>query len=256
MTANALWQQPLDGEHRRHRHVARVLKLAPAAPKPVALVVPAEYQLLHEAVKTRRPVPGLVALVGVAIALHAVVFWAIANARVEPAVIPPEVPQIEVVLTPPRPVEPPPVAQPEPPKPAPKQIVKKMVPKPAPKPMQQPVAQDVVKVPPPLPVQAAPAPVVETVTEPSADADYLQNPAPNYPSLAQRQGWEGTVWLNVFVKPNGLPGQIELQKTSGRKTLDDAAITAVRNWRFVPAKRGKTPVEGWVSVPIEFSLNS
>jgi len=183
------------------------------------------------------------------------VLWTVANVKLAAPVIAPEVPQIEVVLTPPKPIEqpPPPMAQPEPSKPVP-QVVKKIAPRPAPKPVEQPIPQDVVRVPPPPPVQAPTAPVAETVTEPSADADYLQNPAPNYPSLAQRQGWEGTVWLNVLVKPNGLPEKVELQTTSGRKTLDDAALAAVKNWRFVPAKRGKTPVEGWVSVPIEFSL--
>jgi protein TonB len=36
--------------------------------------------------------------------------------------------------------------------------------------------------------------------------------------------------------------------------LDDAALAAVQNWRFVPAKRGSVAVEGWVNVPIEFKL--
>jgi protein TonB len=254
MTANALWQQPLNGEHRRHRQAARVLKLAPAAPRPVAPVVPADYLQLHDAAQPRPRFAILLAMGITAAALHAAVFWTISNVKVAEPVTPPEVPQIEVVLTPPKPVEPPPVVQPEPPKPVPKQVVRKTIPKPVPKPVPKAEpAQEIVKAPPP-PAPVAPEPVAETVTEPSADADYLRNPPPNYPSLAQRQGWEGTVWLNVFVKPNGLPGKIELQKTSGRKTLDDAAIAAVRNWRFVPAKRGNTPVEGWVSVPIEFSL--
>jgi len=30
----------------------------------------------------------------------------------------------------------------------------------------------------------------------------------------------------------------------------------VKQWRFVPARRGKTPISAWVLVPISFSLKS
>ncbi|RMO67978.1 Ferric siderophore transport system protein, TonB family [Pseudomonas syringae pv. aptata] len=36
--------------------------------------------------------------------------------------------------------------------------------------------------------------------------------------------------------------------------LDEAAQAAVRQWTFIPAKRGDTPVEGWVNVPMAFKL--
>ncbi len=36
--------------------------------------------------------------------------------------------------------------------------------------------------------------------------------------------------------------------------VDRAAEQAVSRWRFVPAKRGDTPVEAWVLVPIVFKL--
>jgi protein TonB len=38
--------------------------------------------------------------------------------------------------------------------------------------------------------------------------------------------------------------------------LDDAALAAVQKWKFVPAKRGEQPIEGWVSFPIEFNIDS
>jgi protein TonB len=38
--------------------------------------------------------------------------------------------------------------------------------------------------------------------------------------------------------------------------LDDAAAETVRTrWRFVPARRGGTPVESTVSVPIRFRIH-
>jgi protein TonB len=69
-----------------------------------------------------------------------------------------------------------------------------------------------------------------------------------------RRGWEGTVLLRVQVLPSGQPGEIQIQKSSGRTQLDDAALAAVKRWSFVPAKQGDVPQAGWVSVPIDFKL--
>ena len=82
----------------------------------------------------------------------------------------------------------------------------------------------------------------------------LKNPAPEYPSLAQRRGWEGTVLLRVQVLASGKPGDIQIQKSSGRQQLDDAALAAVKRWSFVPAKQGDVAQDGWVSVPIDFKI--
>jgi protein TonB len=38
--------------------------------------------------------------------------------------------------------------------------------------------------------------------------------------------------------------------------LDEAAVSAVEGWRFVPAKRGDTPVASTVMVPINFKLDN
>ena len=37
--------------------------------------------------------------------------------------------------------------------------------------------------------------------------------------------------------------------------LDQAAAEAVRRWRFDPARRGQTPIDGWVTVPLNFKLS-
>ncbi len=93
------------------------------------------------------------------------------------------------------------------------------------------------------------------MTPASASAGYLKNPAPEYPALAHRRGWEGTVLLRVHVLASGKPGEIQLQNSSGRQQLDDAALAAVKRWSFVPAKQGEVAVDGWVSVPIEFKIH-
>ncbi|WP_163025653.1 energy transducer TonB, partial [Pseudomonas aeruginosa] len=101
----------------------------------------------------------------------------------------------------------------------------------------------------------APAAAPAALTPPSANAGYLHNPAPEYPALAMRRGWEGTVLLRVHVLASGSPSEIQVQKSSGREALDQAAVKAVKRWSFVPAKRGDKAEDGWVSVPIDFKLN-
>ena len=100
----------------------------------------------------------------------------------------------------------------------------------------------------------APAPVVEEpVTEATANAAYLNNPAPDYPAAASRNGWGGTVVLRVRVSASGSALEVSVKKSSGRKVLDESAIAAVKNWTFVPSKRGSKPIDGWATVPIIFN---
>jgi protein TonB len=94
------------------------------------------------------------------------------------------------------------------------------------------------------------------LTEPRYEADYLQNAKPSYPSLSRRLREQGTVLLRVLVSAGGEPKQIQLLKSSGYPRLDDAALRAVEDWRFVPAKRGHEPLEAWVQIPLQFSLRS
>lgn len=115
-----------------------------------------------------------------------------------------------------------------------------------------PAAPTVVSAPP----QAAPspAPVAEAVTQARFDADYLRNPAPPYPPLSKRMGEEGKVVLRVLVSPAGGAETVEIKSSSGSTRLDEAALNTVRQWRFVAARRGDTPVQSWVLVPIIFKL--
>ena len=80
------------------------------------------------------------------------------------------------------------------------------------------------------------------------------NPLPRYPTVARRRGIEGTVTLEVRVNGAGLPEQVVLARSSGSALLDEAALEAVRRWRFRPARRAGEPVHGVVTVPITFRL--
>lgn len=89
---------------------------------------------------------------------------------------------------------------------------------------------------------------------PSLNAAYLNNPAPNYPSISRRLGEQGLVLLRVQVTADGTAGSIELQTGSGSSRLDQAALEAVKKWQFVPAKRGEQSVSASVVVPVRFSI--
>lgn len=92
------------------------------------------------------------------------------------------------------------------------------------------------------------------ITPASATADHLNNPPPQYPALALKRKWQGTVQLRVQVLESGRPGEIQIVRSSGRDILDQAAVAAVRQWSFVAAQRGGTPIESWASFPLSFKL--
>lgn len=225
-----------------------------------------------------RIAPKALALV---IALHAAIVVVLANHRTEVpepprpvmvSLITPEAPKPEI--TPPKPLpatpkpvkkkaEPKPVKKPEPvvqPEPqlvsrAPENAPAPAVEPPAPTP---PVPAPEVTPPPQLEVATAapPAPAEEDppIDPPRFNADYLDNPAPGYPSLSRRLGEEGRVLLRVHVAAGGTAKSVALHKSSGHSRLDQVALDTVKRWKFVPARQGDKPVDAWVIVPIQFSL--
>ncbi|WP_304621515.1 TonB family protein [Rhodoferax sp. BLA1] len=102
------------------------------------------------------------------------------------------------------------------------------------------------------PTPAPPAPV--SVVLPSSDADYLQNPKPVYPSASKRRGEQGLVIHSVLIGTDGLPVSARLVKSSGFDALDQAALTAVMRWRYIPGKRNGVPTTMSFNVPINWVL--
>lgn len=155
-------------------------------------------------------------------------------------------------------------------KPEPKPVVKKPPVKTAVKPQAkplQPLEEKAVESPspaaetpaaaPPVAVATAavaPSPTAPTLTPPDFRANYASNPRPVYPTIARNHGWQGKVSLRVHVTVEGLAASVHVERSSGHEVLDDAAIEAVKQWRFIPAKHGDTPVASSVVVPLNFSL--
>lgn len=91
-------------------------------------------------------------------------------------------------------------------------------------------------------------------TDPVFNAAYLNNPAPIYPLSAKRKSIQGKVFIDVVVKTDGTPERVFVSHTSGSKVLDEAALDAVKQWKFAPARRGGQFVQANVIVPVEFKI--
>jgi len=77
---------------------------------------------------------------------------------------------------------------------------------------------------------------------------------PTYPPASRRAGEEGTVRLKVLVDETGRPKDVEVAQSSGFTRLDDAAMQAVRRWRFQAARDASGPISAWTQVAITFKL--
>lgn len=170
---------------------------------------------------------------------------------VEPDPLPPEPePTPEPpppILTTPEPVE---EALPEPtPEPSPEPTPE---PTPTPKPISKPKPE-----PPKEPVESREKPKpaarpVGAVIE--ARPDYASNPPPPYPETARRNGWQGKVMVRATVNAQGKVERVALARGSGYAILDQAALDAVRRWRFKAKTVAGVATGSTVEVPVNFSL--
>jgi protein TonB len=99
--------------------------------------------------------------------------------------------------------------------------------------------------------QQAAAPIVPPRPLSAAAA----NPKPDYPAVARNRGIQGHVILRVDVSATGLPLEVTVTSTSGHAILDEAAIKAVRRWRFNPATQSGVAIDASAYVPILFRLD-
>jgi protein TonB len=76
---------------------------------------------------------------------------------------------------------------------------------------------------------------------------------PRYPRQALRDGDQGTVLLAVTLDRSGFPRKVDVAASSRSRALDRAAVEAVRQWRFAPARPDEPDLRG-LEVPIDFRL--
>jgi protein TonB len=98
------------------------------------------------------------------------------------------------------------------------------------------------------PRQAGPVRVAQLPVAPRKIADAR----PLYPEIARRARVEGTVVLEAVLDPTGHVTQLRVIKSV--PTLDQAALDAVRQWRYTPSVYGGQPVSVLMTITIRFQL--
>jgi TonB family protein len=76
---------------------------------------------------------------------------------------------------------------------------------------------------------------------------------PVYPESARKRGIEGWVELAFTVQPNGTVDEVEVRNASPAEVFDDAALRAIRQWRFEPVVRNGEKVQQRAMVRLKFS---
>jgi len=79
---------------------------------------------------------------------------------------------------------------------------------------------------------------------------------PRYPEIAQEAGIEGTVIVQAFINDKGIVEETLILKGVPNTGLDEAAMEAIRDTRFKPAKQRDRPVGVWISIPVHFTLTN
>ncbi|HEY7112317.1 MAG TPA: TonB family protein [Thermoanaerobaculia bacterium] len=74
---------------------------------------------------------------------------------------------------------------------------------------------------------------------------------PIYPPVALQARIGGLVLLRVLVSETGQALKVEVLR-GAQAGLTEAAVAAVKQWKFTPAKKGDTAVQAWTTVPIPF----
>jgi periplasmic protein TonB len=100
-------------------------------------------------------------------------------------------------------------------------------------------------------LQLAPPRVVDLLAG-TAFGLLIRRTPPVYPQVARELGIAGTVILQVHISKNGTVE--DLRVVSGPKMLQQAAVDAVRTWRYRPYRMNNQPAEIETSVAVEFSL--
>jgi TonB family protein len=100
------------------------------------------------------------------------------------------------------------------------------------------------------PAQAEAAPEAPPVLVPPK---VVESAPPVYPQAHLAHGEHPTVVLKVTVLATGEPADVAVEHSAG-PDFDDAAVHAVRQWRFEPARRGTLPIASRVGVAVHFEL--
>ena len=77
----------------------------------------------------------------------------------------------------------------------------------------------------------------------------------DYPKASLMNEEQGTVSMSFLVKPDGSVADSKVEKTSGFKNLDKAAIKALSACKFKPGTKDGAPAETWTKVDYAWKLD-
>jgi protein TonB len=203
--------------------------------------------------------------IAIVAAFHVAVGTAFVHSMNSKMLTMPKLPEDIVVMLTAEPPPPPP-PPPEPARPMPKVAPPEVV---APKvevEVQQTPPPDAVvatTTPDPAPAERAPAQADAPPAPPSAKpgnmysavlADANACAKPGYPPKAARDGVSGTVTLALLVGTDGRVTNSKVQKSSGSRELDKAAISALSLCKFKPATNGGVAEPAWGQIAYVWTL--
>jgi len=106
-----------------------------------------------------------------------------------------------------------------------------------------------IPIPPPAPVTNGPVRLHQGIQAPRKTVDVV----PRYPMLARESHVEGIVILDVIIDERGNVTSTRVLKSVG--LLDQAAIDAVRQWKFSPARLNGEAIPIVMTVTVSFQLH-
>jgi TonB family protein len=166
----------------------------------------------------------------------------------EPERVAPPPEPVEPEQTAPEPVAPEPIAPPAEPtfEPSPPEVAPEMDRPPEPEPKS------------PEPVQRAPRRIQPGDLIELREVDVKPRPIaralPQYSKLARKKKHQGSIELTLLVDHKGAVQHVELVRGIDGSDLNESAIAAARNWRFLPARSAGVPVQVWIPVVFDFSI--
>jgi protein TonB len=117
-----------------------------------------------------------------------------------------------------------------------------------------PPAYGLVAPPPEVPAPAAPVPPrIPRVGSGIREPKKIAHVAPEYPEIARRARIEGTVILEAVLDATGRVESVRVLRSE--PLLDEAAIRAVRQWRYSPTELNGVPVPVLMTITVQFFLN-
>lgn len=110
-----------------------------------------------------------------------------------------------------------------------------------------------------LPAQSTTAESTQSgiATSPALTIPTLQSRVePKYPLKELREGLEGAVIVHFLVDPQGVPLQVSVVRSTGVTAFEQAAVAAVKQWRFSPARdaQGKAKISNLLQVQLQFKI--